>query len=1120
MADDPNVNDTDKAAKVLDLQFGELEKAIGKSTEQANEKLKETKEAIDVYKSRRDGTSSAIVSISILKAEIGGWAALAYEISKSMALNPEGVNFKSVFFLLKKCYETPSFEGHASNVQVAVTSWLDSVSGASKSQFMNFLFQGEGGKAIYQAHFKQFEGFEYKPGSEKQSEFYFDPKTWAGVSQALYQEVAWCDDYLSQLYANLLYYETLINQAEKAYDTTIPGNLKELLDDYKKKQEEIKEAKKNLEKQINDYQKLVDDWRQRLELNGDIKGKDFDQIEAEIRGMAYRAIKEGLNQQTEFAKAQSLARTTFPQPHRGPISNAADQMVRGGDANAIHQASARRIQNAVENGMSLRDFANNPLGVLDLMANTVRSQILAPSTAPKTFSEFDILETQEQKDRAAQLVVENYLTPSEAVKAVLLASTPVVPISPQLTEEQQLLVSQFEQKGFNHDQAIEQAKIITAKQEQSVPVDQTQNQSTGGPPMRMPQRGTLKSNSPEAQHVSSGMRSVQTEYFLRRAEAKRGLEEPSFAAAPFRRMMRGVNFARGLIFGGGGTTEEPEHPMSTPAIERAVSRSGMFGDIRNRISGKIFGSARNAIAKKSAAQAGAAIAGGAAKTAVTAGAQKAGLAAVAGGPVGIAIAVGSFLLSKENREKIKNLLIDGLKIGVGYIYSLIRGAMAIVESIAGPLGLSTGSATAFGAAAPGFASQGAFATAPAVSSTGPAAGLVGGAGGGGVSVFGTVLSSAPLIGISSVAATAVVITAVIIPAAFAQPPEAIEKYDPPKFTITKEIESVEVNGKSIDFANNKIPNIDASPTKITYKVTFTSMGEPISIIEPTDIATSYKASRGKYDITPGPQLLSGQYPTSLAAGESKSVELAVTINGGPGFIHNDSRVVNTISATGKVETDEKSTSQTQSATASLVIGNPIDGPPYGFPIAGKITSLDEEVILNNLGIPDGGCEPDHFHCGEMFASRKTTLGGLDIGIGDTEGVEAKSTIDGYVDVSSFDAIVGGKVVVVSLSGQYRVAFLHLADAARAEVGKEVKRGDVVGTVYSRSMYNSQILQASSGPHVHYQITSDGVNLPFATTPPGPCSITGNSIMSEEMNKVVVDKGSLLPQWVAPAPCGP
>lgn len=454
------------------------------------------------------------------------------------------------------------------------------------------------------------------------------------------------------------------------------------------------------------------------------------------------------------------------------------------------------------------------------------------------------------------------------------------------------------------------------------------------------------------------------------------------------------------------------------------------------------------------------------------------------------------LIPEEWKKKAKEFLLAA---GTGFYILLSRMISAFMGTFS-PIfgGLFGGGAVAAPGAAVALPAGVAFGTGVNAGSSvfggifggGTSTGVAGGGGGSGFGAgFLASTAAPPLIGVATVFA-ATFYTASTLIGSFQQIPEGTEVYEAPNFTISKEI--VSVNGNKV--TNNQIPNIGAGTADIVYKITFTSKGEAISLDSFTDTATSYKSGRDPQTLTPSPEPVEGQqYPTALAANESKSVDVSVSITGGADNFYDDSTLVNLISATGKVtkkdeEGKEEEISQTQSASVSLRIGNPVDGPPYGFPIAGPIRSLDLDYI------PGAGCLPSHTHCGSFEGS--AVFGGMDISaIG-----EIRSTIDGKVSVSLWDKNYGGKLVVVSESGQYHVLFMHIKDPTpRWKKGDHVSRGEVVGEIYPSKLPNT------GGAHLHYQILKDGVNLPFATADAGPCSLTGDNIMTTEQKALIQER---------------
>lgn len=460
------------------------------------------------------------------------------------------------------------------------------------------------------------------------------------------------------------------------------------------------------------------------------------------------------------------------------------------------------------------------------------------------------------------------------------------------------------------------------------------------------------------------------------------------------------------------------------------------------------------------------------------------LAAKALGPVAMLAHKALALIPKEWKKKLKDMLLGGMT----GVYILVN---KIIASIFG--GAATFLSNILGGGSAVTASAGALPAGATLSGTGVSGFLSGlssgGVVGGGGGASGILAASTPtLIVTGTVGGVATVYAAVMVTTAAAFiGTESSESYAAPKFTVTKQI--VSVNGAPV--VDNSILNIGENSAEVVYKVTFTSEGEPITLALPTDKPVSYKSNRDPIPLDVPSNI---NFPSELAANESKSVTFAVVLPGGPAKNFDDSRLVNTISVVGTITKEEKPTSQTQTASVSLRIGNPIDGPPFGFPIAGRVNTLDYDTFSPGKG----GCRalsgfPPYTHCGE-FLPGQLVAGGIDIG-----GTgQVQSTVDGTVEVSTWDGRpggVGGKVVISTDSHQYLVSFLHLANAGRPTAGTRIFRGDPIGTPY---------LEYYGGTHIHYQIKKDGKNLPFATAPAGDCSTTGLNIMTLEQ-KAVIDE---------------
>lgn len=304
---------------------------------------------------------------------------------------------------------------------------------------------------------------------------------------------------------------------------------------------------------------------------------------------------------------------------------------------------------------------------------------------------------------------------------------------------------------------------------------------------------------------------------------------------------------------------------------------------------------------------------------------------------------------------------------------------------------------------------------------------------------------------------------------------------PPIFTVTKTAEPATID------------NLKAGESKtISYAIQINPSGNSqVTISDFSDKVVAYTAKGVKNDLVIN------------LKDDPKGKTLPLLVTGEmvvSGEAYNDSNVINTVTVKGK---DKDGKEQTQSATAVLTIGNPIDGSPYGFPKEGSVTTLDRQWVTN----PDGY---RHEHCGELDPpSTSCTPGGIDIG--GTGNVV--STVDGYVDLSYFDCFLGGVVRIRSTSGAYTVTYIHLNKEGMAQPGPVI-RGKQIGSVYNKydqicGTNTEPGLGASTGPHVHYQVLAGGGNLDFGDgNNAGKCS--AGKIEPE------VPTDTIKAPWVAPA----
>lgn len=408
MADDPTIKPLKDQIKAQDLNYHDLENLIDAQTEQGKKLLEKIKDNLEYQKQSRDHLSQTIIQQQVEQAEISSWASMSNGISKKLATDPEAANFKAMFFVLKKCSETVSMEKRAPSLQNSITTWLNSALDHQNLSIVNFLFESEPEESIYQAWRNEFTGFEYKPGSEKQSEFYFDYKTWEAVRDALYQEAAWRGLLINELYNTLLVIQTRISQMESQTNSGMPNQ--DLIEQYKKNQEKLKQDRDELQSKIDRYEGLVENWRKRLMEDGDIKGLSQDAIENEIRTMVYRIITQGGDESTALTQTKntlikSLKSTRVPiGPQKSPqIMNASENQSKVSNQDSQHRPSERFIQNASQNTgeLGLVDFLKDPGLFAGKFVNVIGQQVLSQYPKPEITepAEFGIL-TPEQKDQA------------------------------------------------------------------------------------------------------------------------------------------------------------------------------------------------------------------------------------------------------------------------------------------------------------------------------------------------------------------------------------------------------------------------------------------------------------------------------------------------------------------------------------------------------------------------------------------------------------------------------------------------------------------------------------------------------------------------------------------------
>ncbi len=269
-------------------------------------------------------------------------------------------------------------------------------------------------------------------------------------------------------------------------------------------------------------------------------------------------------------------------------------------------------------------------------------------------------------------------------------------------------------------------------------------------------------------------------------------------------------------------------------------------------------------------------------------------------------------------------------------------------------------------------------------------------------------------------------------------------------------------------------------TSLVYKVEVTTNSEDPLVITIEEVGIKITPEQtGLALVMPEP---SGPLPTSV----SKAAPVTVTFNplkvAGAAF--NDSILTNTVKVS--VTNEDGEIVETQEATASVMIGDQMD-PPYGYPLSGAITSLDDEEIL----APSLDKDADKSSLIRRSHSSFGVPGGLDISARGSSDTTVNSTLTGKVIRSSFEPqTYGGRVEIQA--GNYVARFLHLTDAGRPAEGSVVVRGQSLGSIYPG------YLADATAPHLHYQVLKDGRNVYFGRTGQsakgqqnfGPCRING------------------------------
>lgn len=162
---------------------------------------------------------------------------------------------------------------------------------------------------------------------------------------------------------------------------------------------------------------------------------------------------------------------------------------------------------------------------------------------------------------------------------------------------------------------------------------------------------------------------------------------------------------------------------------------------------------------------------------------------------------------------------------------------------------------------------------------------------------------------------------------------------------------------------------------------------------------------------------------------------------------NDSQITNTASVTFADPTTNEEKTVTDEATVS--IGGLISHP-FGFPVSGILTSVDEAPCGDHDAELFYGVSHDKIH-------------GLDIRPADIPSARVLSTVVGEVVSAEWrPQDVGGYVEILSKDGNFIAGYQHLYKPA-VKKGDQVERGTFLGTIYN------DILPDTTGPHLHYHV---------------------------------------------------
>lgn len=181
---------------------------------------------------------------------------------------------------------------------------------------------------------------------------------------------------------------------------------------------------------------------------------------------------------------------------------------------------------------------------------------------------------------------------------------------------------------------------------------------------------------------------------------------------------------------------------------------------------------------------------------------------------------------------------------------------------------------------------------------------------------------------------------------------------------------------------------------------------------------------------------------TLAPGKSEIREVETTI-----VADADKIVTNIAEATGKIGGSPISAQD----VGIVIVGNPPDAPPCGWPASGTI------VVL--FGVP-GYVEKFH--------------SGIDIGAGVLPGQNQPiyATVNGVISNAYWTTRCGGLIRIKSLDGRYLVDYVHMSKSSinswAPRVGEQVVRGEELGKTY-----HGPLPGCSTGTHLHYRIYENG-----------------------------------------------